>query len=290
MAVKFSKEKYYIELVGIANDSIGQVIIDSKYALVQLYKSDSTAITPLVSINQPTFSTVVFYTHCLTYLHDIPGFVWPANGKALTKPIEIGRADYLNQSYFDALRTAYEAINSFRFGPLGYIYFRCPGFSEKCNLSLSLKYSIVSQEIALYSTAVRQLDPLSEFLGYYRVIESVSGSNGKDWLSANLDRLKKYDFGFLEYEIVGDERIRNQRRKNLFSLYRKRALSRLRILTQKLSIKKIAEYFYNENRCGIAHGKTGVKTYDFDLNIREISQDVYILKLLARIAIEDKSS
>ena len=50
----------------------------------------------------------------------------------------------------------------------------------------------------------------------------------------------------------------------------------------------MAEYFYHENRCGIAHGKADIKEYDFGFNIEEISKDIYILKLLSRIAIEDK--
>jgi hypothetical protein len=158
-------------------------------------------------------------------------------------------------------------------------------------LPLTAKYSIVSKELGLYSTALRQLDPLSEFLCYYRIIESISRDNGKDWLSVNLSRLENYDFGFLEFEVIGEERVRkNQRRKNLFGFYRRRALSRLKTLTARLSKKSIEEYFYNENRCGIAHGKTDVKSYDFGFNIREISQDVYILKLLARIAIENNSN
>jgi hypothetical protein len=61
----------------------------------------------------------------------------------------------------------------------------------------------------------------------------------------------------------------------------------LKTLYSKISSNNIAEYFYNENRCGIAHGKTDIKVYDFGFNILEISQDLYILKLLARIAIED---
>jgi hypothetical protein len=206
-AARLKKPKYFIELVGVAFDSIGQVIIDGKYALLQFRRSDSTAIIPLAGIDQPSFSEVVFYTHCLSYLHEIPAFVWPAKGNAFTKPIEKEKVDFLNKSYFDDLHTAYELINSFRLGPLAYVYFRFSGFSDVVNLRFSPKYAMASQEIALYSTALRQLDPLSEFLGYYRVIESVSGTNGKDWLAANLGRLDNYDFGFLEYEIIGEERI-----------------------------------------------------------------------------------
>lgn len=275
-------------MVGLALDSVEQVTIDNRFALIQLNPSYSVAIVPTSSDKHPTFNEVVFYTNCLAYEHDIPAFVWPARGKALIKPIERAREEYIDHSYYLTLSTAYEAINSLRLGPLGYVYFRWQGFEQNVNLPYSDQYSCVAKEVSLYSTAVRQLDPLSEFLNYYRVVESVSGKNGKDWLNSNTPRLEYHDFGFLEYEIVGQERIGNQRRKNLFSTYRKRALSRLKKLATKLGEKSIAEYLYNENRCGIAHGRTGVKAYDFGYNIQEISLDVYVLKLLARIAIEDK--
>ncbi len=62
----------------------------------------------------------------------------------------------------------------------------------------------------------------------------------------------------------------------------------MKSLSANLYGGSIADYFYNENRCGIAHGKTNIKTYDFSYTIEEISADIYILKLLARIAIEDR--
>ncbi len=282
------KAEYFIELVGLASDSIGAVIIDEKYSLIQIHPSYITAIIPLINIESPSFNEVVFYTNCLAYLHEIPAFVRPARGKALVEPIEKEKISFTNNAYYEAIGIAYENINSLRLGSLAYVYFRWMDFEKITRLPLTLKYAALSQEISLYSTALRQLDPLSEFLNYYRVIESVSGNNGKDWILANLNRLEKYDFGFLEFEVVGKERVlKYQRRKNLFGFYRRRALLRLKTLTNRLSGRNIAEYFYNENRCGIAHSKTDIKVYDFGFNIREISQDLYILKLLARVAIDD---
>ncbi len=182
---------------------------------------------------------------------------------------------------------AYEALNSIRLDPLGYVNFRWPGFDREVDIPYTRKYSRVAKELSLYSTAVRQLDPLSEFPCYYRVIESVSGTNGKEWISKNLHRLENYNFGFLEYGT--DARAGPQiQRTNFFSIYRRRALARLRDLNSKLGGRSAAEYFYHENRCGIAHGKSDVKEYDFKYNIEELSKDVYVLKLLSRIAIEDK--
>jgi hypothetical protein len=56
----------------------------------------------------------------------------------------------------------------------------------------------------------------------------------------------------------------------------------------KLDRTNIAKYFYHENRCGIAHGMSDVKEYDFKYNIEKLLRDVYIMKLLSRISAEDK--
>lgn len=50
----------------------------------------------------------------------------------------------------------------------------------------------------------------------------------------------------------------------------------------------MARYLYEVNRCGIAHGKSGPRLYDFAEDVREVARDVFILKLLARLAIQDE--
>ena len=271
----------------MASDCVGPVGVDNKYALIQVSPTCSIAIAPQVGEDHPTFEEVVFYTNCLSYEHDLPAFIWPVKRKALVQPIEHGRSKRINDSYFESLGMACEALNSIRLGPLGCVYFRWPGFKRDVELPYSKKYSRVAKELSLYSTALRQLDPLSEFLGYYRVIESVSGTNGKDWISRNLCRLANYNFGFLEFD--SENRLpREGRRTNIFSIYRRRALARQRNLNDRLGRRSLSEYFYHENRCGIAHGKSDVKEYDFKYNVEEVSKDIYILKLLSRMAIEDK--
>jgi len=281
--------KYFIEMVGMASDCIDYVTLDSKYALIQVSPTYSIAIVPPVGADHPTFEEIVFYTNCLAYEHDLPAFICPVKRKALIQPIEKGRSQYINDSFFDSLGMACEAINSIRLGPLGYVYFRWPGFERKVDLLYTKKYSKVAKELSLYSTALRQIDPLSEFLDYYRVIESISGADGRDWILENLSRLKGYNFGFLKFGSDASPRIRKHSRSiNVFSVYRRRALARLRILTRQLARRSVAEYFYVENRCGIAHGKRNIKEYDFRYNIEAISKDNYILKLLSRIGIEDR--
>lgn len=193
-------------------------------------------------------------------------FICPTKQKALVKSIEKGRGEYINTSYCQSLSMAYETINCIRLGPLGYVNFRWPGFDKEVDIPYTKKYSRVAKELSLYSMAVRQIDPLSEFLYYYRVIESVTSSNGKEWILKNLGRLVNYDFGFLEFgsdALIG----RHRRRTNVFSIYKIRALKRMEELNNKLSGRTIAEYFYHENRCGIAHGKADIKEYDFGFNI-----------------------
>jgi hypothetical protein len=217
------KAEYFIELVGLAKDSIGDVIVDEKYGLIQLWSDDVASIVPPNGFSHPSFDEVVFYTNYFAYSHEIPAFLYPTKRKALTKPIEKNKASFINQTNYEDLRNAYEIINSLRLGPLAYVYFRWSGFQEIIHLPITRKYSNVSKEISLYSTALRQLDPLSESLNYYRIIESVSGNNGKNWILANLDCLQNYDFGFLEFEIIGEERVfQYQHRKNLFSFYRRK--------------------------------------------------------------------
>lgn len=285
---RFRKDiRFFIEMVGMSSTGIGDVTVDDKYALIMVHPSNSIAVTPPVGMELPTFREIVFYTNCLVYEHDLPAFIWPFRKKALVQPIERGRKKYINESYYQSLGIAYEALNSIRLGPLGYVNFRWLGFQKEVDIPYTKKYSTVTKELSLYSTAVRQLDPLSEFLCYYRVIESVTGTNGKEWISKNLHIMESYNFGFLDFgtDARNGPRIR---RTNVFSIYRKRALERLKELKCKLVGLSVADYFYHENRCGIAHGKSHVKEYDFEFNIEELSKDAYVLKLLSRIAIEDK--
>jgi hypothetical protein len=285
---KYRKDfEYYIDMPGLSSDCIGCVEIDDKYALIQVHPDNSLVVTPPVSKSLPRFTDLVFYANCLSYDHDLPSFISPVHPKALRKPIEKGHSKYINQSYYDNIGMAFEAIKAIRLGPLAYVNFRWPGFKKNIKINYTEKYSKVSQEVSLYATALKQIDPLSEFLNFYRVIERVSGGNGKDWILANISKLNNYDFGFLSFGVDGFSK-RPKRKTNLFSMYRKHALSRIVNLRSRLVDQCIAKYFYNEMRCGIAHSKINVKDYDFNLNIMEVAKDNFVLRLLARIALEEQ--
>ena len=72
---------------------------------------------------------------------------------------------------------------------------------------------------------------------------------------------------------------------NMYDLLIKKASRRLKIL--KTKHQNISKYFYNVNRCGIAHGDRPIK-FDFDVNLSDISSDVCIIRLLAKMAILNK--
>src|SRR5207245_1451766 len=70
------------------------------------------------------------------------------------------------------------------------------------DLAISDAYGGAETLLRLYGTALRQADPLSEFLNYYRVIEAVAEQdtgerNGKKWVATNLASLDGHEFGRL---------------------------------------------------------------------------------------------
>ena len=81
-----------------------------------------------------------------------------------------------------------------------------------------------------------------------------------------------------------DERETN----DLMAIYRRRALRRLKSLSTKHQTPaKIADYLYHVNRCGIAHGRRIVRA-DIVPSYFEMVRDTYIMRLLARMAIDEK--
>ncbi len=283
------KIKYFLDFPGIYYDSDLIALIDNKYK-IYLKVHPPTPIMIIDSI--PTFEELIFYTDCIAYVHDIPGFFYQPvqkQNKPIINPI-IKIPKYNNFSeekcYNLALEQIYSSIVDIKMN--AEVCFKWnKAYFETINIPLTLMFYKVAEEINMYSIALKQLDPLTEFLCYYRIIERISGDNGKQWKRNNLPRLNKYDFGFLE--VVDSIKHRRQnRRKNLFSFYRRRSMNRIlklrRILPQKISIE---EHLYNDTRCAIAHGKDFIK-YDYKNNLKEVSLDAYIVKLLSRIAIEDK--
>lgn len=280
---------YIIYLIGLARDSVRCVTIDNKVILAQIHPAYSLALCPLQGKSQPSYKEVLFYADCLSYEHDLPALVPPLRSEFYRHSYKFSLSPASKkctaESYFEDLACALELIRDIRVGGFrSSVEFRWNGWEEAINLPYTQKYSTVSQSLHLYGAALRQLDPLSEYLGYYRVLESILHNNAKKWITNNLDRIQRFDFGTLTTTL--HHYLPNQKPINVFAVYRRRALARLRVLKRTIGTQAIADYLWNENRCGIAHGTT-IKRSDFGSDYFSVAKDCYLLKLLARIAIED---
>lgn len=280
------KASYVVDLVGLGSDSVGDVTIDRQVWLYQIHGTYGIALVPLGISPQPSYEKALFFADCLSYDHDAPTLVVPSASEfrkqRYTFLLDNEREKLTHQWYFHDLVAGLELCRGLRSGPLAFIEFRWGHANVRIDLPYTANYGKAEKELHLYATALKQLDPLSEYLFLYRVLESVYGGNAKTWVQNSLDKIRNFNFGILVYGVE------SERRGNAFPMYKRRALRRLATLRKILPTdQEIANYLYKENRCGIAHGRE-IKRYDFGSNFFSIAKDSYILKLLARISIDEK--
>jgi hypothetical protein len=307
--------KYEICTFGLASDTVGDVIIDRRIALIQPHPESSLYLCPLSPHAQPTQTEAWFYCDCIAYEHDIPAMVLPtarelsqfkhrylhsgptkprtetivhvgdeeANETITRRPLppQVVTRTFLLQQLTSILAETREL----RHGPLTYVLFRTYRHKRRTHLPYSATYRSVAKELCLFSTALRQADFLAEFLGYYRVIESATQSNGKKWIAAALQRLPAHKWPRIA---LGHEEDFGARPRNVIGWYRRRAAQRLRELRRRLGgDEEVARYLYNVNRCGIAHGRGDVVRGEITAEYFDVARDAVILKLLARMAIDE---
>jgi hypothetical protein len=267
---------------------------------------------------QPTYFEALFYADCISYEHDLPSMVYPSKGEVAsflyryaysgpTKPQEISilkeetgtitkmirkpfdPREVARNSYIDQVIAILELTRELRHGPMTFILFRTYDNEGATDLPYSARYGSLSKELGLYASALKQPDALSEYLFYYRIIESVSQSNGKQWIEDNLGRISTSKFGRVAIAHEMDEY--SAKPKNLLSIYRRRALIRYQKLLRRLGTNKaISRYLYEVNRCGIAHGKGSVLKSQLLPSYFEVGKDSTILKMLTRIAIDERAT
>lgn len=221
------------------------------------------------------YKIIRLYADYISYLHEIPTDIGE-NKKNNNPPFEpIFPYEYYMNDYMSAIRDIYNVIHQLKIN--GNVIWRI-----KEDEILKIPENILNKktELELYSMALKQTDLFAEFLFYYRVIERVSQNNGKNWIKNNIDKIKDYPFG--KIEIHDDNEI-----KNLLESYREKALEQLKNLDMENI--EIDKYLYENLRCGIAHGKKDDVKREYDAkSINKILNDLYIMKLLARIAIESE--
>ena len=135
------------------------------------------------------------------------------------------------------------------------------------------------EAIALYAMAARQLDPFTEYLCLYRVIEWAGRGKAEAWVAHRLPELHAFDFG--ECLVRRDL---TQEYVDMLETWRGRAVARLAQMNKPAG-KVAAELVANRN--AIAHGSFRVRHHDFGPSMSAIGADLAIVKLLARIAVED---
>jgi hypothetical protein len=212
---------------------------------------------------------------------DVTGRGTKSFTQAPVKPAEVTLRFFISDFLM-----ALELARTLRHGPSTYVLFRSFDREDAIQLPYTALYEAVDQEIGLYASALRQLDGLSEFLCYYRVLESVAQANAKEWTTSHLPLLRSTDFGHIYIKHTRDLR---GHPTNLFSIQRQRAVRRYAQLRSQFgNDTEVAKYLYHVNRCGIAHGRSGVLHSRFTTKYFDVWRDAIILKMLARVAIMEK--
>lgn len=313
----FNLAKFVLLPFGLLPDSVGDVTIDNRIRLIQAHPHSDLFLCPLVGSPQPRESEAWYYADCIAYEHDIPVIVLPRmtdfrrfryryihSGRVRSEErtiihIDSGHANkhstytvhplppdkVVRTFYVEQLCMILDEIRQLRHGPLTYVGFRHADADGRLDIPYATQYARVAKEVHLYATALRQADALGEFLGYYRVVEAATTSNGKVWIADALGRVRSHNFGVIPIAHEEDHRPRN-----LLRILRRRALRRVSTLRSTYpSSSKIAAYLYNVQRCGIAHGQRIVRA-DITPSYFEVVRDTYVMKLLARLAIDEKLS
>lgn len=307
--------KHIVCACGIADGSVGDVTIDQTVALIQPHPESVLYLCPLTPYSHPTYAKAWFYSDCISFEHEVPSVVYPQDSEfnsfrytfvhsGPTKPQEqtiyhipdgstekfveppVQPAQVSKRYFMDQLLMMLDTVRELRYGPLTYVLFRTHDKADEVDLPYTTMYGDVEKEIGLYAAALRQGDFLSEYLGYYRVIESITKSNGKQWIASTLPRIKQHRFGKV---LVGHEMDHTGPPKNALAVFRRRALFRYKSLLNRFGDNEgIAQYLYKVNRCGIAHGKDSVIRGYLMPKYFEVGRDSLLLKLLAKMAIQEE--
>lgn len=304
---------YELSMNGLFADTVPDVDIDKRFQLVQPHPLSSIFVCPIVPSKQPTIEEIWDINDFLSFRNDIPSIPIPESTSFRNFEYEYlyGRAKHQKQltlhNFDDGTKTTqivnphkkYELENStfiesqlnilsevvsIKFGPLAGVLFYLQE-QNKTTIDSTKEFKPACKEIRFYAMAVRQSDFLSELLCYYRIFESILPNDHYGLLNQCMDRIPTYNFGKVK--------IRNQAEdyqvapQNLFTLMRRRATKQIKKLSSR-GIQNIGEYLYKNERCEIAHGKVSTRVSYLGRDYFESYNNMLILKLAARIAIEDK--
>lgn len=313
------KEAYdnSLQIHGFGTELLGGMLVDESCYLEGEEASSYFYLIPVNSSKPVAYSFGSFVADCLAFEHVTPFQALPNSFAFDDVPwtIKPPHRNEIPDLYLSDLTESYEKAAAITEG----LWFR-PEFRyslptastidhkgyELIHLDFSNVYARVAQALHLYNTALRQTDPLSQFLNYYRIIENLTDNNGKGWVEKCVGSLADYKMEVFATHAVPDRpRVslircieRNARKYlrkkrlyertkvyNFTEVIRACALARIDDLKRTHTAQQIAKRLWNTNRCGISHGRR-IRRHDLDTDFKEILADIKLVRFLARLIIE----
>jgi hypothetical protein len=317
---KAMKHAVQIECYNLDTECLGAVLVDDQYWLEGHEASSSFFLIPKNADEPIPYSMAQFYADCISFEHDFSALAVPPldDLAELDIPWNFKPSHRDNQAscrarslYVEYIRETAQVTNCLSNGLSYKVIFKydwleapTEGYDghEIVKVSWLRVFSDVSKAIHLYNAALRQADPLSQYLCFYRVVENITHKNGKSWIK---DKIGNPSLEYSTpiwcevcnkwYSLVSpeirpyiriDKLLSDKQRINLVEVARANALYQLHQLRSSLDDSNIVHRLYNENRCGIAHG-TEIKLHDLGDDFRSILNDLKLIRYLARLAIDE---
>lgn len=318
-----------ITCYNLCTECLGGILIDGEYWLEGFEASGNFyLISDKPNYNVP-YELAVFYSDCLSFEHEIPTLAKPKKDFLHKKDIPWnikpkGRGDLVDL-FIDHIDVGIEEGVVVNDGLWQSVIFKYDWIFDwlECNteeyngfdivrVNYYDRFNPVKQGIHLYNAALKQIDIMSKYLCYYRVIEFITGDNGKEWIENILNNTNMEYSGKiwieepnfvrgkkapLEDNIIPNElssfidknKLFNEEKKiNILEIMRANSLYRFEELRSRLSTQEIAERLYNDNRCGIAHGRDNIRRHDLGDDFLDVLNDLKLIKYLARMAIDER--
>ncbi len=312
-----------IECYGLCTECLGGILIDNNYWLEGMEASGSFYLLPANPKQKTSFADASFIADCLSFEHEIPVAAFPARSRLKKTDLPWQHTSFgiagispklkpteLVDQYYRAMRDMFCASSSLTNGNSIGVVFRYDqtetmtedydGY-DIVRVPYATRLGALSQSLHLYNAALRQPEPLFQYLGFYRVIESRTQNNGKTWIEGVV-RNRNLD---CKHPIWGDfysglkslspnlrrhlrkSRISNRMgRVDLLEIMRAQAIARIETLISQSQPSDVARRLYTENRCGIAHGGQ-IRRHDFADDFVEVLRDLPLIRYLARLSIEE---
>lgn len=282
------KLHWFVAFNGIADSCLWGFDADDWELVYHDPAGGCLAILPRVDGPAATIEDARWLADALAFDHDAPVGIRPAwDGEAFPAPAAHPTLDSvwplprtMTEWYWNALNMGYGAAAELRFnGSYVIRYDDAPGAPKA---DFASRFRGREDRVVLYAMAARQPDLLSEYLCLYRLLEAADKGNGKKFIAANLRHIGSYQFGEL---LVVDDSSVDGTTTNAFEVYRDRAQRELERLRDD-ECPDIAAYLY-AIRNSLAHGKHDVLTDRHSDRFIAAGHALPIVKLLARIAVED---